>query len=311
MTRTPNPDSAAGIPPVSRRGSRANASQAPGAGATLPQIPLREGGHQSQLRAFSYGGGWQSNAALVLAAEGKIDYRTFVFCNVGEDSENPGTLEYVEKHAKPYAAAHGLEFIELRKIRRNGEPDTILQWVERSERSIPIPVRMANGAPGNRSCTVTFKIEVVAKWARKNGASEDNPAVIGIGFTVDEIGRVGGRPPEPGTVKDYPLLGLGLRRKDIPDILRAAGLPLPPKSACWFCAEKRESQWITQRHEEPELFAKSCDLEAMLNRRRETLGKDHVFFTRFGKPLDKAIPDGIQPLFDTDDGECESGYCFT
>lgn len=265
------------------------------------------------LRAFSYGGGWQSNAALVLAAEGRIDYRRFVFCNVGDDSENPGTLEYIEKYAKPYAERHGLEFVELRKIRRNGEPDTILQWVRRQQRSIPIPVRMANGYPGNRSCTATFKIKLVAAWARERGATADNPAVIGIGFTVDEIGRVGGRPPERGTVKDYPLLGLKLRRKDIPDILERAGLPVPPKSACWFCPEKRPLQWQVMREEQPELFAASVALEAECTAKRAALGKDPVFFTWLGMPLDKAIAEGTQALFASDggDGMCETGYCFT
>ncbi|MEU9019351.1 hypothetical protein [Actinomadura sp. NPDC048394] len=31
------------------------------------------------IRAFSYGGGWQSTAALVLAAQGHVDFRTFLF----------------------------------------------------------------------------------------------------------------------------------------------------------------------------------------------------------------------------------------
>lgn len=38
------------------------------------------------LKAFSFDGGVQSTAALVLAAQGKPDYRTFLFCNVGDDS---------------------------------------------------------------------------------------------------------------------------------------------------------------------------------------------------------------------------------
>lgn len=41
------------------------------------------------MRVFSYGGGVQSTAALVLAAQGKIDYPTFLFCNVGDDSNIP------------------------------------------------------------------------------------------------------------------------------------------------------------------------------------------------------------------------------
>lgn len=44
------------------------------------------------LRVFSYGGGVQSTGALVLAAQGRIDFPTFLFCNVGDDSEHPGTL---------------------------------------------------------------------------------------------------------------------------------------------------------------------------------------------------------------------------
>jgi hypothetical protein len=275
----------------------------------------------ARQRAFSSGGGWQSTAALVLAAEGKIDYRTFVFCNVGDDSENPGTLAYLDEHAIPYAQANGLEFVTLRKMRRghNG-PDTILEWVGRSQRSIPIPVRMANGAPGNRSCSETFKIKVVASWARQRGGTAASPVVIGIGFTVDEISRVGGRPPEPGTEKGYPLLDLGIRRSDCPGIIRRAGLPMPPKSSCWFCPEHRIGEWLTQREERPDLFARACDLEAQLIERRAALGKDPVYFTRRGKPLADAIAEGVTSMISSDgavtapaddDGACETGYCFT
>src|SRR5258708_98613 len=56
--------------------------------------PQPEYGPLPPLKVFSFGGGVQSVAALVLAAQGKIDYRHFVFCNVGDDSENPATLEY-------------------------------------------------------------------------------------------------------------------------------------------------------------------------------------------------------------------------
>lgn len=70
------------------------------------------------LKAFSFGGGVQSTAALVLAAQGRLDYRTFLFCNVGDDSENPETLSYVYEVAQPFAVRHGLDLVELRKVRR-------------------------------------------------------------------------------------------------------------------------------------------------------------------------------------------------
>jgi len=70
------------------------------------------------LRTFSFGGGVQSTAALVLASQSKIDFQTFLFANVGADSENPATIEYVEKFSKPFAGAHGIELIELQRTIR-------------------------------------------------------------------------------------------------------------------------------------------------------------------------------------------------
>lgn len=39
---------------------------------------------------------------------GEIDFPLFIFANVGDDSENPATIAYVEGIAKPYAAEHGI-----------------------------------------------------------------------------------------------------------------------------------------------------------------------------------------------------------
>src|SRR6266568_209503 len=107
------------------------------------------------LSVFSFGGGVQSTAALVLAASGKIDYQTFLFCNVGADSENPETLAYVRDVALPYANTHGIALLEVCKTRRDGSAETIYQRLTRpGSRSIGIPVRMnGSGAPGRRSCT--------------------------------------------------------------------------------------------------------------------------------------------------------------
>ncbi|XRQ07579.1 hypothetical protein ACN3XK_65600, partial [Actinomadura welshii] len=188
------------------------------------------------IRAFSYGGGWQSTAALVLAAQGRIDFSTFLFANVGDDSEHPATLRYIRDHAAPYAAAHGIDLRELHRIRRDGTTETLYGRLTREgSRSIPIPVRMSNGAPGTRSCTADFKIRVIGRWLKAHGASPANPATIAIGISLDEIHRANTRRHEPYERIVYPLLDLGIRRTDCPRIIRSADLPLPPKSACWFC----------------------------------------------------------------------------
>lgn len=269
----------------------------------------------TDIRSISYGGGVQSTALLVLAAQGRIDFRTFLMANVGDDSENPATLRYLEEYAKPYAAEHGIELTVLNRVMvRSGETRTLYGEITRpGSKSLKIPVRMSNGAPGTRSCTADYKIIVIGRELKRRGATPENRATIGIGISLDEIHRANSRRPEPHEDIVYPLLDLGLRRSDCARIIREAGLPVPPKSSCWFCPFHRPETWHDQRRDEPELFEKSCQLEDLLNQRRDELGKDHVYLTRFGKPLREAIPDGVDllPMFDEADGLCDSGWCMT
>jgi hypothetical protein len=259
----------------------------------------------------------------VLAAQGRIDFSTFLFANVGDDSEHPKTLVYVREVAMPFAEAHGIEIHELKRIKRDGSTETLYGRLTREgSRSLPIPVRMDNGAPGTRSCTADFKIKVIGKWLKAHGAGPSSPATVGVGISTDEIQRVNARKSEPYERLVYPLIGLPggaedtglrLRRGDCADIILAAGLPVPPKSACYFCPFHRPEMWHDQRRDEPELFELSCGLEDLLNERRDKLGKDHVWLTRFAKPLRLAIPDGVDllPIFSDDDAHCDNGWCMT
>lgn len=276
------------------------------------------------IKAFSFGGGQQSVAALVLAAQGRIDFPLFLFANVGDDSEQPETLRYFEEYAKPYAAKHGLELVELQRIgragARRGETRTLLADLERPEsKSIGIPVHMNGAGPGTRQCTDRYKIKVIADELARRGATEDNPATVGIGISLDEIGRANNRSRIPHETVVYPLLNLGLRRTDCQRITRDAGLPVPPKSACWFCPMKKPAEWHELRRTQPDLFERACTLEDTLVARRLKMRdksgrpKDAAYLTGLGRPLREAIPDGVDllPMADDDDGSCDSGWCMT
>lgn len=263
------------------------------------------------LRVISYGGGVQSTVLLVLAAEGRIDFRTFVFSNVGDDSEHPATLAYVRDIAAGFAAEQGIALHTVGRVCRDGTPETLYGRLTRpGSRSLPIPVRMSNGAPGTRSCTADFKIRVIGRWLREQGASAAAPATVGIGISVDEIHRANTRRCEPHERLIYPLLDLGLRRTDCQRVIQDAGLPMPPKSSCWFCPFHRPTTWAWMREQEPELFERSAHLEDLLNERRATLGRDPVYLTRFNRPLRSAIPAGTRTLPLADEG-CDSGWCAT
>jgi hypothetical protein len=271
----------------------------------------------AEVRAVSIGFGVQSTALLVLAAQERIDFSVFLFANVGDDSEHPDTLAYVEQVGKPFAAAHGLEVLELRRRwkrgDRKGEVETLYGRLTREgSRSLPIPVRMSNGAPGTRSCTADFKIRVIADELKRRGATKETPATVALGISVDEIERArpGLDPREPSQVRVYPLLDLGLNRGDCAQIIAKAGLPVPPKSACWFCPFHDREAWRKLKRDTPELFDKACELEHTLNDRRVVLGKDPVWLTRHARPLAQTVDDQLQ-LFADDGTDCDSGFCFT
>ena len=261
-------------------------------------------------RYFSFGGGVQSMAVLVLAVQGRVQYDEFLFSNVGHDSENPATIAYVENVAKPYAKAHGIELVELQKRRRTGEPVTLYGNLQRRERSIDIPAYVGAGAPGNRNCTINFKMNVIGKYTKQRGATEADPAVVAIGISMDEIQRMHNKSAIAWQTLEYPLIDLRLHRRDCMRVIADAGLPVPPKSSCWFCPFHRRDEWTRMKREQPELFAKAVALETMLNERRATLGRDKIYLHASLQPLERAVGDQMAFDFSESDMPCDTGYCF-
>lgn len=269
------------------------------------------------LRSASYGGGWQSTAMLVLAAQGRIDFPLFLMANVGDDSEKPKTMAYVREVAAPYAAAHGIELVVLDKLRRDGSKETLYGKLTRpGSRSTSIPYRSSPGGPPmSRSCTVEFKIRVVGRELRRRGASTTAPAVVGLGISLDEIHRAN-RKPQPHEAIVYPLVGIGeetglrMTRQDCAALILAAGLPVPPKSSCYFCPFHTPQTWADMRRDEPALFEKAADLETHLRDRSERDGNGPVYLSRAGIPLRESVDAG-QDTLPLDDQSCDSGWCFT
>jgi hypothetical protein len=250
---------------------------------------------------FSFGGGVQSTAALVLASRGELDCKAFVFANVGDDSENPETLDYIRNFSRPFAEAHGIELVEVTK------GVSLYQHTLTANRTIDIPMRMENGAPGNRKCTYEWKIAVIARWAKARFKSADTIGV-GLGISVDEFQRMA-----DSKIKyirnEYPLIDMRLTRLDCQNLIDSAGLPPAPKSACFFCPFHTVATWKTLART-PELFERAVALETRINEIRDGIGKDHVYLTSYGRPLTDVVQDNGQLSLLPEDS-CETGYCMT
>lgn len=264
-------------------------------------------------RILSYGGGVQSNALLVLAAQGVVYFDAVVFANVGADSENPDTLRYIEEVAKPYALLHGIRFVEVQKT-RFGEPDTLYQRVMRAQSSVDLPVYMRGGAPAKRQCTTDFKIKVIDRWCRRQhwthveqclGISWDEWKRARDGHWHDHYGK---QPLGYWKRRRYPLLERRLTRADCLRIVSEAGLPQPPKSSCFFCPYHRPAEWIELKRQKPDLFQQAVEMERHMNEVRANLGRDAVYLHRALVPLDQAVGDQL-PMFPEWD-TCDEGVCF-
>lgn len=264
------------------------------------------------MRVIAYGGGVQSTALLVMASRGELgQVDAALFCNVGDDSEHPDTLTFVRDIAVPYGAAHGIPVHILDRVKRDGTRETLWgRLMREGSRSVPIPVRMSNGAPGTRSCTVDFKIKVMAKWLKSHGATADTPATVVIGISWDEAHRADRRNVGAYERVEYPLVERNLSRWECQRIIADAGLPVPGKSSCFFCPFHCTSAWSRLKRHTPDLFNKSVQLEATLNARLAVLGKDKVYLTRFARPLDQVVNDKQLELLDIEDA-CPSGHCWT
>lgn len=257
------------------------------------------------MRTFGFGGGVQSMGVLVLAAQGKLQYDHFVFCNVGEDSEDPLTLQYLREIAEPYAEEHGLNLVELRH-----PTDTVLQRIKRTKKSVVIPAFMNNGMPASRSCTADFKVRIHAKWLKEQGATVENPAITGLGISTDEMQRMKNDSGFAWQQLEYPLIDLRLSRHQCMSIIERAGLPIPPKSACWFCPHHKMHEWRRMATDRPELFARACEVERTINMKYADTG-DAYHLHRSKRPLAKVVGLSNAELFENDDDLCESGFCMT
>jgi hypothetical protein len=262
-----------------------------------------------EIRAISYGGGVQSTALLVLAARGEIDFPTALFANVGDDAEHPDTLRYVDEVAVPFARERGIDLRIVRKRRRDGSLDSLMARIERDSTTVPIPMRMSrSGAPGNRSCTAEFKIRPLAAELKRLGATRERPATVALGISVDEYQRMRSDSGIPYEVLAYPLIDLRMDRSACVEVIRREGLPVPPKSSCFFCPFHDRRAWLALMRDRPDLFEKAASIEAQMNERRLAMGRDEVWMTGSLRPLKEAITEDGQ--LDLWGGSCDiAGYC--
>ena len=237
------------------------------------------------MEMISYGGGVQTVALLVLNAQGKIENpaECAVFADTG--SEMPATLDHVYSTMVLYGKENN---IPIHTVKSENGP--LHEYV--MEGNAVIPMFGDRGGMIMRRCTHRWKIQPVRRWLRAQGVKS---AVVQLGISIDEVQRA-----KDSNVKwaqnRYPLIELRLSRQDCINTIKEAGLPVPPRSACWMCPFRKHSEWTLMK--DTDEFRKAVDLEKTL---------DGLYLHPSCVPLDRAIGDQYSMF---QDDEC-GGYCWT
>lgn len=252
------------------------------------------------IACLSFGAGVQTTALLVLCATGRWP-RPDVILFADTGNEHAETYRYLEEVSGPYAREHGMEVTALGPDWRTPHYHADLETYCREHRMVPGTL--------SRWCTVKYKLVPLQHYRRQVlRATAKDPVESWIGISTDEAKRAAKGRNAPGERKRYPLIELGLSRLACEDVIRAAGLAVPPKSGCWFCPFMRQAQWHVLKRESPELFARAMAMER--NARGRDGGKKYL--PLFGS-LERVAAQDELPGFDEAVGAeagCVTGSCF-
>ena len=254
---------------------------------------------------WNYGGGTQSVAIAVLVAEGKLP-KPEVVAIADTSREATETWEYTDRWVRPMLRAVGIEIqvvphsLATVDLYGGSEGQTLL-----------IPAFAAGGGALSTFCSGKWKADVMSRFYRSLGYGPKNPIRTWIGISLDEIGRA-----KPSGVQwqelYWPLIHSepSIRRVDCYRIVEAAGLPTPPKSSCWMCPYRRNSQWRRLRDHYPEDFERACQLDEEIRANDKRGG---LFLHESRTPLREADLGEPEPPMSGLFGEvtgCDSGMCW-
>jgi 3'-phosphoadenosine 5'-phosphosulfate sulfotransferase (PAPS reductase)/FAD synthetase len=246
----------------------------------------------------SFGGGVQSVALAILNVTGRVTPRADLAIFADPGSEEEETYRLLPVYLD-WLAARGYPLVTV-----TATEGPLLDYLQ--TRSTVIPIHSPTML-GHRQCTNKWKLSPIKRYVRAQGATM---LIQQLGISLDEFYRV--KPARDKWITNrWPLVELGLTRADCRAIIEAEGLPVPPKSACWFCPFQNTSRWQWRAINQPDQFEAACALEDTLNERQARKGKPHVYLSGQCRSL-RTVVSGAQMTLDDamEDGYCDGGVCF-
>jgi len=208
------------------------------------------------MNIVSYGGGTDSTAMLIECAKRGIKIDLILFADTG--GEKPHTYEYI-KLFNQWLIDNGMPEITIVKaIKKDGSIHTL-------ERDCSEQNMLPSLAYGFKSCSQKFKIspqnKYVNNWPKtKEYLKAGNKIIKFIGYDAGEDRRA--KPYEDDKyINYYPLVEWDIDRDQCIEIIKDAGLPLPGKSACFFCPSSKPHEVKNLMLQYPDLAKRAIQME--------------------------------------------------
>jgi hypothetical protein len=258
--------------------------------------------NQPTIRTLSLGAGVQSTTIYLLACEGVIPpFDAAIFADTGWEPDRVYRHLYLLKQHGAQVGGPWIHQVSSGNI-RNDALDPAHRFA-----SMPLYVKNRDGSDGmaRRQCTSEYKLKPIkAKVRELLGYVHPTPvprgvhAEVAIGISTDEIGRL--RDSDVRYMRNvFPLIDLGMSRKDCQRYLKERGWGNVPKSACIGCPFHGNRQWRELRDDHPDEWADAVDFDAAIRNgsaRANAAGKDlrgSMFLHRSRVPLDQAPIDRV------------------
>lgn len=227
----------------------------------------------SGVTIVTYGGGTNSPAVLIgMIAKKEPPPRAILFADT--DGEKPHTYSYL-KMFSGWLQQFGYPHITV--LKRNSRGRGAETLYESCMRLNVLP----SVAYGWKTCSQKYKIEPQDKWCnsdvelRAEWASGRKVVKI-IGYDFGEVKRASFGEDEK-YIRRYPLIEWKWGRAKCEEIIQRMQLPLPGKSACFFCPHSKKQEIVELGVRYPNLLEKALALEANAKNLKKTKGLGRSF----------------------------------
>lgn len=200
------------------------------------------------MRVVSWGGGVNSTALLIGMHRRGLRPYMILFADTG--GEKPATYAFRDGPMAQWIQRVGFPTIETVRYVPPRSPYRTLEEECLTLQKLPAL------AYGFRQCSQKWKIRPQDHAIKLYPASAITKV---IGIDAGEAHRA--RPPADGYSYEYPLIDWNWGREECVDMIRGAGLCVPPKSACFFCPATCKHEVIALSYTHPDLFNRAVAME--------------------------------------------------